>query len=285
MNFQKLRKKKAFTLAELLVVIGIIGILFVVLISKVDFATDRAKMTGVQTDFRSFQHAFETVARENQGFDSLVKADDKLLSTSDSDKHAEKYKALLDAINKDLDPKLKLCVFDATVTGDNVAGTANIAEYGKGATKYDPEDTAAACIFVTISAKDPWKEAYIVYYRPGQIDAKGSLHGNRGSLTVISKGPNLDEESVWVNTVDEATTKYDDTEGLICDTAKTTEGATNIADLGDGKLFTTGKYMKDVKAADDKADDLSMTVTYSFMKGYGEILHITEGFSNNQTED
>ena len=57
--------RKAFTLVELLIVIAIIGILFVVLVSKVDFATDKANATGVQTDFRSFQIAFETVSREN----------------------------------------------------------------------------------------------------------------------------------------------------------------------------------------------------------------------------
>ena len=60
-------KKKAFTLIELLIVIAIIGILFIVLISKVNFATDKAKATGVQTDFRSFQVAIETVAKEKAG--------------------------------------------------------------------------------------------------------------------------------------------------------------------------------------------------------------------------
>ena len=64
-------KKRAFTLIELLIVIAIIGILFIVLVSKVDFATDKAKTTGVQTDFRSFQVAFETVSRENAGFNTL----------------------------------------------------------------------------------------------------------------------------------------------------------------------------------------------------------------------
>jgi prepilin-type N-terminal cleavage/methylation domain-containing protein len=67
----KKMNKKAFTLIELLIVIAIIGILFIVLVSKVDFATDKAKATGVQTDFRSFQVAFETVARENSGFNTF----------------------------------------------------------------------------------------------------------------------------------------------------------------------------------------------------------------------
>ena len=69
MNFKS--NRKAFTLVELLIVIAIIGILFVVLVSKVYFATDKANTTGVQTDFRSFQVAFETVSRENAGFNTL----------------------------------------------------------------------------------------------------------------------------------------------------------------------------------------------------------------------
>ena len=70
-NKSFMTKKKAFTLIELLIVIAIIGILFIVLVSKVDFATDKAKATGVQTDFRSFQMAFETVSREHAGFNTF----------------------------------------------------------------------------------------------------------------------------------------------------------------------------------------------------------------------
>ena len=70
-NKSFMAKKRAFTLIELLIVIAIIGILFIVLVSKVDFATDKAKATGVQTDFRSFQVAFDTVAQENAGFNTF----------------------------------------------------------------------------------------------------------------------------------------------------------------------------------------------------------------------
>ena len=90
-------KRKAFTLVELLVVIAIIGILFVVLISKVDFATEKSKASGVQTDFRSYQLAIETVARENAGLSVLV---------NNEASGEEKYAALETALNKNLDPKL-----------------------------------------------------------------------------------------------------------------------------------------------------------------------------------
>ena len=68
LSYKTKNNKKAFTLIELLIVIAIIGILFIVLVSRVDFATDKAKATGVQTDFRSFQVALDQVAKENAGF-------------------------------------------------------------------------------------------------------------------------------------------------------------------------------------------------------------------------
>ena len=82
----KQHTRKAFTLVELLIVIAIIGILFIVLISKVDFATDKAKISGVQSDFRSLQVALHTVATENDGFtndiESLIKQVNKNLDES-----------------------------------------------------------------------------------------------------------------------------------------------------------------------------------------------------------
>ena len=66
-----IKQRKAFTLVELLIVIAVIGILFIVLISKVDFTTDEAKATGVQTDFRSFQLAFDTIAQKHNGFNTF----------------------------------------------------------------------------------------------------------------------------------------------------------------------------------------------------------------------
>ena len=101
--------KRAFTLIELLIVIAIIGILFIVLVSKVDFATDKAKATGVQTDFRSFQMAFDTVAREQAGFSGMV--DDN-------------YENLEAAINKNLDNALKIDI-DAMGKISMVNGTTD----------------------------------------------------------------------------------------------------------------------------------------------------------------
>ena len=140
-------KRKAFTLVELLVVIAIIGILFVVLISKVDFATEKAKAAGVQTDFRSYQLAIETVARENAGLSTLV---------DDDASGEEKYAALEAALNKNLDPKLRV-EFDAD---------------GK----------------ISTEAKDPWKEQYIGEYLAP--DADGTVK-DRGAIVMYCKGSNL----------------------------------------------------------------------------------------------
>lgn len=61
------KKKNAFTLAEIVVVILMIGILFMVVQSKIGNMTDKAKETGVKSDFRSFSIAAEQLERENSG--------------------------------------------------------------------------------------------------------------------------------------------------------------------------------------------------------------------------
>ena len=66
-----IKQRKAFTLVELLIVIAVVSILFVVLISKVDFATNKARATGIQVDFKSLQYAFDTVAQKHGGFNTF----------------------------------------------------------------------------------------------------------------------------------------------------------------------------------------------------------------------
>ena len=61
------QKKRAFTLVEILIVVAVIGILFVTLVPRIDFAGDKARETGIKTDFRSFELAAEQVLRENAG--------------------------------------------------------------------------------------------------------------------------------------------------------------------------------------------------------------------------
>ena len=63
----KEKKKQAFTLVEILIVVAVIGILFVALVPRIDFAGDKARETGVKTDFRSFELAAEQYLREKGG--------------------------------------------------------------------------------------------------------------------------------------------------------------------------------------------------------------------------
>jgi len=64
---KKSEKKRAFTLVEILIVVAVIGILFVTLVPRIDFAGDKARETGIKTDFRSFELAAEQLIRENAG--------------------------------------------------------------------------------------------------------------------------------------------------------------------------------------------------------------------------
>ncbi len=60
--------KRGLTLIEVLIVIAVVCVLFVVLVSRVDFTTDKAKITGVQNDFRALQTALKTIGIENAEF-------------------------------------------------------------------------------------------------------------------------------------------------------------------------------------------------------------------------
>ena len=191
MNFKNksfMTKKKAFTLIELLIVIAIIGILFIVLVSKVDFATDKAKTTGVQTDFRSFQMAFDTVAREHAGFSELV--DDN-------------YDKLEVAINKNLDVKLHIDIDDTTggitmvngaqdpwktpyhgtyIAGDDGKDRGAVVMYSNGANlTFGSEATIADGIVTIVSTNDDGKDDYAIV-------SCYSLKNNYGEVTNTTVG-------------------------------------------------------------------------------------------------
>ena len=195
------KKRKAFTLIELLIVIAIIGILFIVLISKVDFATDKAKVTGVQTDFRSFQLAFETVAREQAGFSSLVDGDD--------------YSKLEDAINKNLDSKLNVVVTDGNIimansaedpggieyhgtyiAGDDGKDRGCLIMYSNGANfKFGSEATIAGGVATVFTTNDDGKDDYsmsVVYsLKNGYGEVKTTTTGfsqNQGGSQAGTEG-------------------------------------------------------------------------------------------------
>ena len=246
-------KRKAFTLIELLIVIAIIGILFIVLVSKVDFATDKAKATGVQTDFRSFQMALETVSRENAGFNTFG------WDTGDTNANGKRDSYDEGDTNKDN-------IEDAgeVWTGHKVYAETFTKVYSlvkPGTTGYDRDalnrlETAINAnldpkLHITIKddgeivmangAKDPWnKEYHGEYITNAEVDKK-----DRGAIIMYSDGANNEFGS----------------EHTIAN------GIVTISIPGNNKA---GK------------DDYGMVVVYTYVNGYGETATITEGFSNNQ---
>lgn len=59
-------RSKAFTLVEVVITITVIGILFIAFVGNFDFASEKSKLAGVQTDFRAFYHAVKAVGYENK---------------------------------------------------------------------------------------------------------------------------------------------------------------------------------------------------------------------------
>ena len=253
--------KRAFTLIELLIVIAIIGILFVVLISKVDFATDKAKASGVQTDFRSFQMAFETVSKENAGFASLG------WDTGDENGNRKR-----DSYDEGDTNQNNIMESTETWTGHKVPGEDWTGTYtlvnpdddtDKSAFKLledkvnanldpklhiiiTPEENAGvltgnAKVTMANAAKDPWKNEYHgVYITNAQNDK-----ADRGAFIIYSNGTN----GQWGSEHDIA------------------NGKVSINVPGNN---VRGK------------DDMSIAVSYTYVNGYGENAVITTGFSNNQ---
>lgn len=82
------KNQKGFTLIEILVVIVIIGILFTVILPRIDFAGDKARQTGVKTDFRTFTVSAEQYFRESagnnltyEGFNSYLDDSNRIVAT------------------------------------------------------------------------------------------------------------------------------------------------------------------------------------------------------------
>ena len=258
-NKSFMAKKRAFTLIELLIVIAIIGILFVVLVSKVDFATDKAKATGVQTDFRSFQVAFETVAKENAGFntfgwdtgdsngnrirDSYDKGDTNNNGQQDdgevfvgSKEYGEAWTGIYTLVKPGTD--------FATVGYDKDVIFALESAINK---NLDPKlhitiDAKTGNVTMANQATDPWKVEYHGYYiTNAEVDNK-----DRGAIVMYSNGANQE----WGS-------EHSIANGIV------------TVNVPGNNIY--GK------------DDYSLVSCYTYINGYGEVKNMTTGFSNNQS--
>ena len=276
--------RKAFTLVELLVVVAVIGILFVVLLSKVDFATDKAKATGVQTDFRSFQLAIETVAKENAGLTTFgwdkgdtgvdvgggvfVGRGDGIRNSYDE--NDDNKNGTQDGSEEAFTGRMEYAeTWSGVYTMKNPADT----------TKYDDKALAAleaainknldpklhitigadGTITMANQARDPWKNEYEGYF------LQTETADNRGAIVIYSKGANGNLGSVSQLANGEVTT-----------TVKTIPDPDTRVDAG---------YAEAAGATDNNVagkDDYSIAVVYTYKNGYGEIITTTTGFSNNQ---
>ena len=268
------KNKKAFTLIELLIVIAIIGILFIVLVSKVDFATDKAKATGVQTDFRSFQVALDTVAKENAGFntfgyntgDNAGAIPDGYAFESTEAENKTKGDGIrnsYDQGDKNLNGKQDTGeVFTGrkiytetwtevyTLTKPGTTGldaTAVFALESAINANLDPKlhitiNAADGKITMANQARDPWKNEYHGVYIS---QAERDNGADRGAIIIYSNGAN----GKWGSA-------HDITNGVVTVTVP----GNNV----------NGK------------DDYSFVSCYTFVNGYGEVLNMSTGFSNNQ---
>ena len=281
----KKMNKKAFTLIELLIVIAIIGILFIVLVSKVDFATDKAKATGVQTDFRSYQMAFETVAKENAGFTTFgwdqgdVNQDGKRNSFDEKDTNfngtqdtgeedftgRKKYNEELTGIYSLMkykratanDPTSALSTVDGKYDTDALARLETAINANLDPKLHITID-ADGLITMANGAQDPWKTEYQGYLLTTDTEE------DRGAIVLYSLGANAELGSV---------AKLDD--GVVTVTVKT---------VGDDAMDTKAGYDRASATDNNKAgkDDYSLATVYTYKNGYGEVISSTTGFSNNQ---
>ena len=266
-------KRKAFTLIELLIVIAIIGILFIVLVSKVDFATDKAKISGVQTDFRSFQVAFESVAKEYAGFATLgwdtgdVKVADfntkypgysYINELKDAgDRVRNSYDVGDKNFNGELDDgetwtgrKVYTEDWTGIYTLDHPLNETNMTAYvllEEAINKnLDPKlhitiNPTDKTINMKNSARDPWDTEYHGFYLTNAtVDQM-----DRGAIVIYSNGAN---------------------KAFGCE-----------QNLNNGKVF-----YKIPGSNIQGQDDLSMSTIYTFFNGYCEIKTTTTGFGQDQ---
>lgn len=277
----KKQNKKAFTLIELLIVIAIIGILFIVLVSKVDFATDKAKASGVQTDFRSFQLAFEQVAKENAGFNTF--------GWDEGDTNGDRVRNSYDVGDTNKDGVMDegetwtgrktytetwTGVYTLIKPGTNALDADAIFKLESAINKnLDPKLHITIGTDGTITmanqAQDPWKTEYVGKYLTNSSAGSttntvtanqataDNAGGDRGAIIIYSKGANQElgcvEEIVNGSVIVTVLTKED-------------AGTANKADNN-----VAGK------------DDYSIATIYTYKNGYGEVITTTTGFSNNQT--
>lgn len=140
MHTKNLNKRKAaFTIAEILVVVVVFAILFAVLISRVDFAADDSKTVGAIADIRSIQAAAHAVVLERGGFpESKVDLINALNSKLDAE---TKVKGVGSSIkSENLDPWDREYMIEASAYDSSIGAYTKLKIYSNGPNDEITED-------------------------------------------------------------------------------------------------------------------------------------------------
>ena len=252
-----IKQRKAFTLVELLIVIAVVSILFVVLISKVDFATNKAKTTGIQVDFKSFQYAFDTIAQKHSGFNTFGWDTGDINANRQRDSYDE-GDTNKDGIQNGGEVWTGHKVLGETWTGvyTLVKPGTTFADVGYDADAISNlENAINACLDMKLQidihtdgtitmmngAQDPWNNEYRGYYiTNAEIDGK-----DRGAIIMYSNGMN----------------------GKFGSAHNIAGGILAISIPGNN---TMGK------------DDYAIASIYTCVNNRGEVQNVSTGFSQNQ---
>ena len=187
-----LKKRKGFTLAEILIVVALLGILMTVLLVSVGTYFDKTRETGVRNDFNNMKTAVETVMRENAGLPKKTGA-----STGDKPTDAKlSFDKTVNLINDYLDPNMKWV--DATDEGDGYVVVQ--AKEGEDPVYTDVSKADSKNDGHIVSVKtDPWKYNFSIYFqRRNEPDVarndKGDKVGRLDKVLMTSWGSKGNEK-------------------------------------------------------------------------------------------
>ena len=201
------KKRKGFTLAEILIVVALLGILMTVLLVSVGSYFDKTRETGVRNDFNSMKTAIEVVMRENSGLPKKTGAS----SGNPTADAAAGFNKTVNLINDYLDPNMKwVDAVDEDVTGEGGAKTYNgyvvvAAQEGK-EPKFTGLDNAGKSLtlnsgatedddyfnqdmkYIVSTKTDPWKYNYSVYFQRTNDNTPTTGKGRLDKVLVTSWG-------------------------------------------------------------------------------------------------
>ena len=300
------KKRKGFTLAEILIVVALLGILMTVLLVSVGSYFDKTRETGVRNDFNNMKTAVEVVMRENSG---LPKKTGAASGTKKADAAAG-FNKTVSLINDYLDPNMKwvdaddedgagYVVVDAVegaepkYTDIAITGTGDAATITATGMAENSDATGMTAKYIVSTKTDPWKYNYSVYFQRinnpttvGRLDkvliTSWGKDGNEkeaqfgmlieydnGVITIAQagfQGENLNTLKVGV--IDDATGKYKTGNDM-------TATITSDNAVGKGHSATNAKY-----TAAFTADSTSNLIYGSIIKPDGIILTDINNFGN-----